>query len=166
MKVLYIDMDGVIVDFDSGIKKLPPDLLEKYGSHYPENKENLTSEEEEKFKTHYDNCPGIFSLMDPIPDAIENVMELVKYFDVYILSSDPWENETSASDKKAWIKKYFGNLFQNRFILSPCKNLNKGDIIIDDRLKKGVDKFEGKHIHFGQKDFPDWKSVMEYLGMK
>lgn len=48
-------------------------------------------------------------------------------------------------------------------ILSHHKNLNKWDYLIDDRLKNGVDKFEGEHIHFWTSKFPDWKSVTDYL---
>ena len=38
-----------------------------------------------------------------------------------------------------------------------------GDYIIDDRLKNGVDKFDGKHIHFGTEEFTDWESVLKFL---
>ena len=85
-KKLYFDMDGVIVDFKSGIAKLSDEVREKY-------KDNL------------DEVPGIFSLMDPMPGAIEAVQLLAKHFDVYILSTSPWNNPTAASDKMEWIKK-------------------------------------------------------------
>ena len=51
-------------------------------------------------------------------------------------------------------------------ILSHHKHLNVGEFLIDDRLKNGVDKFQGEHIHFGTTDFPDWKSVVKYLKTK
>ncbi|VEJ18472.1 Uncharacterised protein [Capnocytophaga canimorsus] len=38
-----------------------------------------------------------------------------------------------------------------------------GAILIDDRLKNGTDKFQGRHIHFGTEKFPDWKSVLQEL---
>jgi hypothetical protein len=65
------------------------------------------------------------------------------------------------------VKEHLGSIEGNpaykRLILTHHKNLNKGDFIIDDRIHRGVDKFEGKHIHFGTAEFPDWKSVVEYL---
>jgi hypothetical protein len=37
---------------------------------------------------------------------------------------------------------------------------------VDDRDKRGVKKFNGEHIHFATKKFPDWKIVLEYLKLK
>lgn len=46
-KILYIDMDGVIVDFTSAFPKIDADVLEKY-------------------KDDRDEIDGIFSKMDPM----------------------------------------------------------------------------------------------------
>jgi 5'-nucleotidase len=56
-----------------------------------------------------------------------------------------------------------GEVAYKRLILSHHKHLNKGDYIIDDRTKNGVEHFEGEHIHFGTEQFPDWDSVCGYL---
>jgi len=143
-KILYIDMDGVLVDFFSADSQLSNDVLEKYA----DNK---------------DNIPGIFSLMQPIEGAIEAYEQLSQKYDTYILSSAPWDNPSAWSDKLVWVKKYLGEQAHNRLILSHNKNLNMGDYLIDDRLKKGVLEFEGEHIHFGTEKFPDWQSVLNYL---
>ena len=50
-----------------------------------------------------------------------------------------------------------------KLILSHNKGLLLGDYLIDDRIANGVDGFKGEHIHFGTDQFPDWKSVLEYL---
>jgi len=60
------------------------------------------------------------------------------------------------------LAKEFGMAYK-RLILSHHKHLNKGDYIIDDRTKNGVEHFEGEHIHFGTEQFPDWDSVCGYL---
>lgn len=147
-KILYIDMDNVIVDFPSGIAKLD----EKTRS---------------KFEKHYDEVEGIFSLMDPMPNAIESVKKLAEYYDIYVLSTAPWNNPSAWIDKINWIQKYFGkdrdSVLYKRLILSHHKNLNQGDFLIDDRTRNGVDKFKGEHIHFGTDQFPNWQSVMDYL---
>ena len=44
-----------------------------------------------------------------------------------------------------------------------CKNLCKGDYLIDNRPKNGAAEFEGEWIEFGSAKFPDWDSVLEYL---
>ena len=117
----------------------------------------------EKFDGRLDEVPGIFGLMKPMQNAIVSYIELTKHFDVYILSTSPWENESALIDKLRWVKKYLGDVAYKRLILSHHKNLNKGDFLIDDRTKNGADKFEGKHIHFGQEPFPNWDAVINYM---
>ena len=146
-KILYIDMDGVLVDFQSGIDQLPDEIRNRH-------KENL------------DNAPGIFALMQPMPGAIEAYERLSEKFDTYILSTAPWENPSAWSDKLLWVKKYLGKVAYKRLILSHHKNLLKGDFIVDDRDKRGVTEFQGEHIHFGTDRFPDWKAVEAYLEKK
>lgn len=144
MQIIYIDMDNVIVDFRSGINK-------------------LSIQQKKKYVGRLDEVPGIFSLMSPMENAIESVNKLSKVFDTYLLSTAPWDNPSAWSDKVIWVKKYLGEVAHKRLILSHHKNLNKGDYLIDDRTKNGVDKFEGEHIHFGQGEFKDWKVVTSYL---
>jgi 5'(3')-deoxyribonucleotidase len=146
-KILYIDMDNVLVDFPSAFEKIPKRYL-------------ITHKEK------MDEVPGIFSLMDPIPNAIDSFNELSSLFDTYILSTSPWENETAWSDKLKWVKNYLGENGYKRLILSHHKNLNSGDFLVDDRLANGVDKFSGEHIHFGTEKFPDWNTVTSYLKNK
>lgn len=147
-QLLYIDMDGVIVDFDSALPKITPKVKATY-------------------EGEYDNIPGIFELMDPMPGAIEAVQRLAHIYDTYILSSSPWENETALSHKLVWIKKYFGDhkesLFYKKVIFSQAKHLNQGDILIDDRKKNGAGEFAGEFIHFGTDEFPNWDSVLRHL---
>lgn len=144
MKRLYIDMDNVLVDFQSGIDCTTAELLKQY-------------------EGHLDDVPAIFSKMKPMPGAIEAFEKLAQRYDVYILSTAPWHNPTAWSDKVLWVQKYLGEVAYKRLILSHHKNLCTGDYIIDDRTRHGVDIFDGEHIHFGTERFPNWESVLEYL---
>ena len=139
-------MDNVLVDFKTGISKLS---------------KNTT----EEFEGHLDDVPGIFNLMEPMKGSIEAFNELSQSekYDVYILSTAPWDNPTAWSDKLKWVKKYLGKNGYKRLILSHHKNLNAGDYLIDDRTKNGADKFKGEHIHFGQDKFPTWGQVLEFF---
>lgn len=147
-KTVYIDMDDVIVDFQSGIDK-------------------LDEKTRKEFKDDLDEVPGIFSLMDPVPGAIESVKKLSAHFELYVLSTAPWKNPLAWTDKVKWIQKYFGadkgSVFYKRLIISHHKELNKGDFLIDDRKKNGSDGFSGELIHFKSSRFPDWDSVTDYL---
>ena len=139
-KILYIDMDNVLVDFQSGIDQLDEKTKEKYDGDL-------------------DEVPGIFSKMLPLKDAVKSYIELSRIYDTYILSTAPWENHTAWSDKLNWVKKYLGDSAHKRLILSHHKNLNQGDYLVDDRDKNGAAEFGGELIQFGEGEFPDWNSV-------
>lgn len=125
----------------------------------------LSIEKRTKYVDRYDEAPGIFKLMNPITGSINAVNQLSNYFDIYILSTAPWNNPGAWSDKVRWIKRHFGNdgVFCKRMILTHRKDLNYGDILIDDRTKNGADGFRGELIIFGSKEFPDWDIISKYL---
>lgn len=39
----------------------------------------------------------------------------------------------------------------------------KSDYLIDDNIHEGRFEPSWKHIHFGQKDFSDWKTTTKYF---
>jgi len=147
MKIVYIDMDNVLVDFKSGI-------------------ESISDEEKELFKDDLDDVPGIFSKMKPVDGAIEAYLKLTKHFEVYILSTAPWKNPSAWSDKLLWVKKYLGQSAHKRLILSHNKQLNVGDFLVDDRTANGAGEFKGEHIHFLSEKFKNWNDVVSYLLLK
>ena len=140
-KRLFIDMDGVLVDFDSGVRKSSPGILLFY-------------------EGEYDNIPHIFSIMDPIPGAIEAFKCLQEKYDVYILTTAPWANESALQDKKDWLKKYLGDSIRKRVIFTHRKDFVSGDYLIDDRVVHG---FQGKQLLFGSEEYPDWDAILKEL---
>lgn len=148
MALIYVDMDNVIVDFKSALRKRNID----------ENMENAYE------------IQDIFSEMDPMPGAIEGYNKLVEMgHDVYILSTAPWENPSAWSDKLLWVKKYLGIVAYKRLILSHNKNLNSGDYLIDDRVANGAGKWGKKLLRFGFDengkpfDYPNWDSIIKFF---
>ncbi|HET6629929.1 MAG TPA: HD domain-containing protein, partial [Woeseiaceae bacterium] len=140
-KILYLDMDNVLVDFASAIPR-------------------LTRRERERYAGRLDDVPGIFARMDPVDGAVEAFRELAELYDAYILSTGPWDNPTALSDKLAWVKAHLGAACRKRLILSHNKHLNRGDFLVDDRPNNGAKDFEGELIVFGSQAFPDWGAVL------
>ncbi len=159
-KILFINMDNVLIDFQSGIDRLDEKTKQAFGKYNDRNGN--------KHEAHYDDVPGIFALMDPMSGAIEAVQKLRKRYNLYILTTAPWGNPTAWCDKLNWVKKHFGggedSAFYKRLILTHHKELCHGDYLIDDRPDKCcVGGFNGEVIRFGSSKYPDWDTVVEYL---
>lgn len=146
MTKLFFDMDGTLVDFQSGIDQIDDATKKKY-------------------EGHLDDVPGIFSLMKPIEGAIDAVRQLSCKYDCYILSTAPWKNPSAWSDKVAWVTKYFDEVFHKKIILTHNKDLlNDGkSLLIDDRPNHGAENFGDRWIHFGHDKFKTWEDVLTYL---
>jgi len=144
-RVVYIDMDDVIANFKSS--------FESYNSSNPE----IRFPQGEI---------GFFENLRPIEYAIDAVNDLRQRsdFNVYILTAPSTRNVHSYSEKRIWVENNFDYEFTKRLIICSEKNLLKGDYLIDDNTNgKGQEDFSGELIHFGSKQYPNWRSVMSYL---
>ena len=149
--ILFFDMDGVLVDFMSVVKEYHPDI-------------DLLEEHERKpLIKKLCLLPEFYSKMPPYPGAIDSWHTLGQKFDNYILSAPKWQNPFSYIEKRIWCDEYLGESVYKKLILSHNKGILSGFGLIDDRLKYGVDKFKGLHIHFGTDKFPDWEQTTKYL---
>ena len=144
MKRVFIDMDNVLVDFQSGLDQVSEEIKAEYAGHL-------------------DEIPGLFAKMKPMEGAIEAVHELQKHYDLFILSTAPWKNPSAWSDKVEWVTKYLDDVFHKKMIITHRKDLCQGDYLIDDRGKNGTSEFAGEWIHFGSEIFPDWQKVLDFL---
>lgn len=135
-KIVYVDLDGVLADYDKA-------------------KEGKTEEER--------RAPGFFEGLEPINGGLDSFKKLSEHYDMYFLSTAPWSNIHALSEKRVWVEKHLGDYAFKKLILSHNKGLLKGDYLIDDRIANGVDGFEGEHIHFGTPKFPNWESIVDYL---
>lgn len=145
-KVIYIDLDGVIVDL---IGQLKVEL-------------NQTSKKYDEPTDLIDESETIFLDAKPIPYALEAISVLERYYDVYILSTAPWHNIHSWSQKRIWVEKYLPSMYK-KLILTHHKEQLIGDYLIDDRTKNGAGEFKGQHLHIFSSAFPTWQSILDYL---
>ena len=144
MKRVFIDMDNVLVDFQSGLDQVSEEVKAEYAGRL-------------------DEIPGLFAKMKPMEGAIDAVHELQKHYDLFILSTAPWKNPSAWSDKVVWVSKYLDDVFHKRMVITHRKALCQGDYLIDDRGKNGTSEFAGEWIKFGSEQFPNWESVLKYL---
>jgi phosphopantetheine adenylyltransferase len=123
---IYLDIDGVIADFDKRFTELagmgPREYEDSFGS--------------EKFWDFIDIKHKIkfFSKMDWMPEG-KKLYNFIKQFDHKLLSA-PSKNDASKVGKRIWAKE---NTPETQLILSPAYNkknyADKSNILIDDREK-------------------------------
>lgn len=141
MAIVYVDMDGVVADFDKAV----------YGMN------------NDQKQLAIDSQPLFFDNLDVIDGAVEGMKFLVdKGFDIYFLSTPAWDNPRGWMGKRIWVEKHFPYM-KKRLILTHRKDLNIGDYLIDDRKANGSENFKGVHLHFGQPECPDWASIVKYF---
>lgn len=140
--ILFIDMDGVVCDFDGRIEAMIKSGISESTA--------IASK-------------GLFAGLDPMPGAIEAIHDLEEKYEIYFLTTAPWSNVYAWTEKREWIGNHFDKRFKRKLIISSNKGLLRGEYIIDDRTANGVGDFQGEHIHFGTSKFPDWKTVSDYL---
>lgn len=150
-------MDGVLVNLQKAIddyKKKHPKKFKKYYTEHP------------------DRIPYLFKNPIPIDNAIESVLKLYESgkYDMFIATASPNDNKTAASEKVLWIKKYFGDIFDRKIIISHRKDLLIGDYLIDDRFANGSVEFKGELLSFGynyetdsMNEYKTWNSILEKL---
>lgn len=144
-EIVYVDMDFTLCDYEEGFnrhKKQHPTLA------YPQRE------------------PGLYISLMPISGALETYTWLHDHpeTDVFILTSPSFKNPHSYSEKRQWVEKHLGMKIVERLIISPRKDLNLGDYLIDDcDSGKGQDRFQGELIHFGSEKYPDWAAVKDFF---
>ena len=89
MEIIYVDLDGVVADFDKGKRDHPLGGVTPYIGRP-------------------DKLPGIYQNLHPIEDAIVSVNKLLKSkYKIYFLSTAPWDNPDAWTHKRLWIAKHF-----------------------------------------------------------
>ena len=130
--IIYFDLDGVLADFDSGVKQLSGVDLSQ----------TLTDTLSDKsLKDRVFTHPTFFLDLELMPDAHDMVNYAKSYGEVKILTATGHSNEAAVkAQKEAWVRKHFSELEVHTVTKSEDKaKFAWPDIIlIDDRLEKSV----------------------------
>ena len=121
-----------------------------------------------------DQIPGIFRDLPPVPGAIDAVNKLNDYYELYILSTAPWQNVSAWQDKLIWLQHHFGDdeksLFYKRVILAHDKSLARtpGGILVDDRPYHGASgwddaEMDSQWIQYGYEPKMTWQTGLVEL---
>lgn len=137
---VFVDMDGVVVDFESLKNEL-----------------SLTGDELKRM-------PGAYLKMKAYPEALEGLKWLIGAgYDVFLATKPPTGISFAYADKAEWV---FQNLpeLKRKLIITHDKGLlgDENDILIDDRPHKAnVLQFKGFLIKFV--DGMTWPKVIEQI---
>lgn len=139
---IFIDMDGVLANFDKA-KRSHPDF-EKKGF-----RPDLTLD---------------FSKFEPMPGALEAVKDLIEMgHDLFIATTPPWNHPDAWGQKRYWVEEHLPQLKRKMF-LTHRKDLLIGDILIDDSTYRGQRDFKGRFIHFNPNKGIGWDFCVNSIG--
>ena len=140
MNRVFVDMDGVLVDFDAY-----------------KTERGLTGDEVKKLA-------GAYLSMPAMPGAVAAVRSVIGMgFEVWVATKPPTGVPHAYSDKAAWILEHLPEL-KRRIVITHDKGLlgDSGDVLCDDRPHKAnCEKFPGTLLRFV--DGYHWPQALDYL---
>lgn len=139
---VYIDLDGVVADFETAMEHDGYDDPKVF-----------------KYK------PGAYTYLPFMPGAIDAVEQIRDAFGakrVWFLTKPPRNAPYVWAEKAIWVRHHLGDDGLHNLIITMDKSHvgTSRSILIDDRPHKGgVERFRGHFIHFDQ----DWKKALADL---
>lgn len=137
---ILVDMDDTIANWQ--------DSFDTYLATYYEDAANIPRKDDRTcFDLHKDrtereseiindimDMEGFYADLEPIYGAIDAVKSMLEAGHEVSLVTSPWlSNPTCVQDKYEWVRKYLGDDWVDRVIITKDKTLIEGDILIDDK---------------------------------
>lgn len=126
---LFVDMDGVLVDFNGGVaKEFGIDLSHNYNWHF--NYKEMFGLTRDEFWKSLSN--DFWANLEPLP-WIHEMLAMLEGYRPCLLSAPALD---TASGKQRWIKKHLPEYWRmGRYLLGPAKHYCAcpGAVLIDDK---------------------------------
>jgi 5'-nucleotidase len=136
--IFLVDMDGVVADFEFGHRRMCEQmgLAPELAGVDRDNWDILGTVSDPAIRSQILagwHAPGFFADLPPIPGAVNAVHLLASQHLIFFCTAPLKNHATCASEKIAWVSRYFGEEFASRVIISSDKTLVMGDVLVDDR---------------------------------
>ncbi|CAN8066414.1 unnamed protein product [Agarophyton chilense] len=179
--VVLVDMDNTLVNWDKEFAKRwaalrpddSPDII-KHRKHF-ELEQNF-GHDLMPVAIGIMSTPGFFAALEPQPGAIGAIREMLAAGLQVILCTapHPLQYETCVAEKYGWVRKWLGESFLSKIVITRDKTIVKGRVLIDDKpaVKGKCDKPDWEHVVFEQpynlevddrprmKNWAEWKAVL------
>ena len=135
--VLLLDMDGIIADFNLYSLQTYNRI---FGTKYDESKVDQYIGDHEVIDKSIDvkalrrpyKDPGSFINLPVIPGSQAAVAKLLKFFDIFVVTTQYYGNPTCVHEKHVWLQRHFPAI-ADQGVFTKHKPQVKGDILVDDR---------------------------------
>ncbi len=149
--IIYVDMDGVLCDYEAAFMKNQNEVCE-----FPQ------------------SIPGFFRTLAPILGAIEGINKLVALgYEVYILTSPSIKNPHCWTEKAQWVEEHLGFEWLKKLIITKQKGLlhkdtdsldNRTYLIDDHNVEGGRYKFfDAGDMYWFMGSDAKWAKVIEFF---
>lgn len=154
--IILVDMDGVIANFELGVK-------EKFCLDHPD-KPHIPLEERTTFhvKDQYPEdlqplvekiylSTGFCFSLKPLPGSIESIKRISTKHDLYICTSPLSSYDPCILEKYQWVHQNLGKDWVKKIIATRDKTLVRADYLIDDNPEvKGIIQPAWEHLLYDQ----------------
>lgn len=129
---IYFDMDGVLADFERGLRDI-------CGMEMPD-QAKATPEEDDKMWKAIKDAGHFYDMLEPMPGALKMYEQLSEKYECAILSAVPKPKReifTAGEDKIKWVRRIFSDTMEINIVLKEEKKekaKNKSCVLIDDLL--------------------------------
>lgn len=136
MRNLFVDMDGVVADFDKMAEGVLGYQLGR-GLRYPP-KDWTRIAENQRFYSELELCEGALEFVDQLKE-----LSFQHDLDLKFLTAIPKDNDVpwAVHDKTRWLDKHFPGIpmWIGPYSDDKIKHCRLGDILVDDRVKTITD---------------------------